>query len=373
VFISGSLVNLRETASTTATVLKKVPMGTECVVEEKTGSGWWRIGCGDTQGWVKTELLATERPTLEPLLDLAEDSKQPLKDRFDAALRATALDPEHSGARTLLWHLFAEQERAQFENIHTREPDAFPRIHVALACLGDLSTEECIKMLLEVGSSIRWHHLELHDRQQPGERTFVSAALDKNDPPQLWVRTGTFKGDSKDLDLQVFTQSRYVPSDALKSALEKLPEPPPKQQDEESRGFSKLQGVLTAGERLMASLLMGTWTQLTRRSGRLVIQRSCAGDPMQIRVDDLGGQVRAYLQFGEDGTDFDVVGVEFNNGTTVFKKLNGGTLKHAISREDKRVSTWTYVEYEPLNGLFVHSAVKDAFPVVEPEKCDDFH
>jgi hypothetical protein len=105
IFISGSLVNLREAASTTATVVKKVPIVTGCGVEEKAGTGWWRIRCGDSLGWAKAELLSAERPTLEPLLALAEDSKQPLKDRFDAALRAAALEPTQDKARDLLWSL----------------------------------------------------------------------------------------------------------------------------------------------------------------------------------------------------------------------------------------------------------------------------
>ncbi len=94
---------------------------------------------------------------------------------------------------------------------------------------------------------------------------------------------------------------------------------------------------------------------------------------MEIRIEAFGEETRVHLQFstedeGEE-TSLIVVGVELNHGTTVFRDLNGGTLKHASWREDPRVSTWTYSECEPLNGLCVHSSQKDAFPVVEPN-CD---
>ncbi|KFA87003.1 hypothetical protein Q664_50690, partial [Archangium violaceum Cb vi76] len=148
VFISGSMVNLRETASPKATVVKQVPIGTACVIEEKAGSGWWRLGCGDSQGWAKAELLSAERPTLEPFLALAGDSKQPLKARFDAALRASALEPGHADARLLLWSLFLEQERVQLERLLTEETRRPPLLHVSVACKGEGETRTCLESAL---------------------------------------------------------------------------------------------------------------------------------------------------------------------------------------------------------------------------------
>jgi hypothetical protein len=132
VFISGSMVNLRETASTSARVVQQLPIGTGCGVEEKASSGWWRIRCGDYQGWAKAELLSAERPTLDSLLALAWDSKQPLKNRFDAALRAATLEPESAAARHQLWLLFTEQELAQPENLLAREPGRSPQSHFSV-------------------------------------------------------------------------------------------------------------------------------------------------------------------------------------------------------------------------------------------------
>jgi hypothetical protein len=154
----------------------------------------------------------------------------------------------------------------------------------------------------------------------------------------------------------------------LKSALEKLPEAHPEKQP---WIVSKLKPVLTPGELLMARQLEGTWTRLTRESEQLVIKVYCYASTQEVRVDILGEQVKVHLELGQDSDAFDVVGVELNNGSMVFKKWNGGTLKSALSREDKRVSSWTSSDYESLNGLFVHDSQKNAFPVVTPESCDD--
>ncbi|WP_224364251.1 SH3 domain-containing protein [Hyalangium versicolor] len=368
VFISGSLVNLRESASATANVLGKAPMGTECVVEEKASSGWWRIGCGDSHGWAKSELLSADRPTVEPLLATAEDPKQPLKNRFDAALRATALEPGHAGARTLLWNLFAEQERVQLEKLLAGKREALPQVRLSAGCEGESSTETCLKKALEVGPSGPWHHVDIRNVESVGKNLFVSAELDRSQPPQLWVRAGTIEGDAKAFDIQVFLQSRYAPSDTLKGALEKLPDAHPAKTSER---LSKFQAVLTPGEVLMARQLLGTWTQLTRKSQELVIQHSCGGSPRQVRVDETDGRVRIHLEFGQDENDYDVASIEMDHGTTLFRMLMGGTLKHALSREDKRLATWVYSESDSFQGLFVHSSQEDEFPVVQPESCDD--
>lgn len=373
VFISGSMVNLREAASTTATVLKQVPMGTECAVEEKAGSGWWRIGCGDSYGWTKSELLSPERPTLEPLLARAQDAMGPLKERFDAALRATALQPEHAEARKLLWSLFAEQERVQLETFLAKEPGRLPLLHASVACTGESTTETCLKQALWVRHQT-WHHLELYPRAPPERSVFVSAALkvplDEKKPPQLWVRTGTVEGDPAALDLQVHAQSRYAPSDTLKNALEKLLESPP---SSHSSRLSRRVAVFTPEALETISQVEGSWTRLTRKARAFVIQEHCNAHTPSISIEMNGDQPRFRVNIGQDEGSYDVAGFQNGrDGSLTLMGWDGTTLKRSRSRDDPRLSTWAFSEYEGINGLFVPEELRSDFPVNTPD-CKGFY
>lgn len=378
VFISGSMVNLREAASKTATLVSQVPIGTECIVEERANSGWWRIGCGDIKGWAKTELLSTERPTLEPHLTLAQDSKQPLKDRFDAALRATALAPEHAAAREILWSLFAEQEWVQTENLLTQEPSRLPLAHFAVACDDGSSTVACLNGAVSphvtswfVDYKASWDLLETRDSERLGGSMFVSVALmrsfiDSKKPPELLVRTGTFKGDSKALDVQVFAQSRYVPSDTLKSALEKLPKTHQTAGREINARFTPEQ--LEALRRLE-----GNWTKLERTAQGLVTGHSC-GHPLAVHLAMHEDHAQVELDLAQDSIHFDVWGVQLaKDGSITLMASNGETLKYALVPEDKRVARWTFPGKDDFKGLFVHSDQEKAFPVDPPKDCDDVY
>lgn len=370
VFIFGSLVNLRDAASPQASVVKQLPLGTECVVEEKANSGWWRIGCGETRGWAKAELLSAERPTLEPLLATAQDSKQPLKDRFDAALRATALAPEHVEARSLLWNLFAEQEWVQLENLLTQQTDRSSQIHVSVACAGESPAEDCLISAFQSNwrsSDLKWY-LRSHHSERLAKSLFVLAVLDrpfaKDKPLQLWVRTGTFAGDAKALDIQVFAESRYVPSDALKSALERLPE---------AHGYaqklSKLDVVLSSKEQEALRPLLGGWNQVFRKSGSFSFWTNChAESGVHFNIQWVEGRLRV-IQSTQEDVHYDVGGVQLaKDGSITLKMMTGQSLKHVRLRDDKRVSSLTGLE----DGLFVHEELRDAFPVEEPApgECD---
>ncbi|QRN97002.1 hypothetical protein JRI60_49950 [Archangium violaceum] len=366
VFISGSMVNLRETASTTATVVKQVPIGTGCVVEEKAVSGWWRIDCGDSQGWTKAELLSAERPTLELLLTLAGDSTRPVKERFDAALRATALDPEHAEARNLLWSLFAEQEQTQLESLLAREPGRRPLVHASVTCEGEGSTETCLQVVLEPPRTrVLRRHLVVHQSERLGKGVFVSTALESTTPPQFWVRTGTYEGDPTALDLQVLAQSRYVPSDTLRNALEKSSEA------HEAMMIPSSIGVLTPEELQLASQLEGSWIGLTQQSGGLVIKHGCDGSADKINVRMLGEQVQIDLDSGPYGHALDVAGVQrARDGSITFRALTGDTLTYTSRRDGTHVSNWAFPEHAVFNGPFVDADHQDIFPVVEETGCD---
>ncbi|WNG13716.1 hypothetical protein [Cystobacter fuscus] len=376
VFISGSMVNLRETASTKANVVKQVPIGTGCAVEEKDGSGWWRIRCGDSQGWTKAELLSAERPKLEPILALAEDTKRPLKERFDAALRASALEPEHTGARDLLLNLFAEQEWAQLERLLTRETKQQPQIHVSVACEDASSTEACIKGMLMSAPESPPYLFKMHHSERLGRNVFVNAELlgwpspDRVNPLEILVRTGTFADDSGDLDVQVFAQSRYVPPDSLKNALAKLPEP-----TEMQATLSKLDLVLSEEEETAIQQLVGTWRQPTRTSQGFVLAPDCRGhEKLRLRIEMTGHHVSVYFE-DEDTFEQDVGGVQLaKDGSITFRVLDGGMIRHKISPDDNRMSLWT-LNWTGMgeNSLFVNPSHVDDFPEVKPDpkECEN--
>lgn len=171
----------------------------------------------------------------------------------------------------------------------------------------------------------------------------------------------------------MFAESRYVPSDTLKSELEKLPD--------------RLEGtwailVLDAGAVLSPEELewvrplVGRWGQVTQESQGLAFWVDCYGnDGIGIHIERVGKRVRVHLE-NQDTWDFDVGEVQaVPDGSITLRMLNGVTLKHARSSDDKRVSRWTGVAdtFGPVDGLYVHSDVMDAFPTVEPGpgECDN--
>jgi hypothetical protein len=189
---------------------------------------------------------------------------------------------------------------------------------------------------------------------------------EKDKPVQLWVRTGTFSGDSKALDLQVFTESRYVPADALKNALEKLP-----QEHQYHQPLPKRDVVLSAEQQEAIRPLMGRWEQVTREGQGYAFWFDCrANRGTRLRLEWHGGVLKVRRDTQEE-VQFDVGGVQLaRDGSITLKMVTGETLKHARSRDDKRVSSWTG---GLADGLFVHDEVKGDFPTVEPApgECDE--
>ncbi|QSQ26750.1 hypothetical protein JY651_18275 [Pyxidicoccus parkwayensis] len=377
VFISGTLVNLREAASPTATPVKQVPLATECAVEEKAASGWWRVRCGDVQGWAAAEFLSSEKPTVEAFLAAAEDLKRPLKQRFDAALRAVTLEPTHAAARERFWRLFVEQERASLEELLAKQDAPLPQLHATASCEGEeTSVESCLMSVLENGARMaEWYRFDFAPQEQTPRRLFVSVMLEKPIPqiesPHFWVRAGTFGGDAQNLDVQVLAASRYVPSDAMRLALE-----PEKPSNEKLPLFSKqLEGVLSEEALQLLRPLVGEWTQLERHDGKLSIVEYCDSQVVTISLKVGESSAHVHIEGGQDEDDFEVMGVQgAKDGSVVLKRWTGETLKYTLPRADKRVSGWVYSAWESINGSFVHATNKKDFPVVAPteEECKEF-
>ncbi|MBN1207445.1 MAG: hypothetical protein JXB05_21385 [Myxococcaceae bacterium] len=374
VFVSGSLVNLREKPFPTASVVKQVPIATECAVEEKADSGWWRIRCADSQGWTKSELLSAEQPTFEPLLALSGDSKLPLKDRFDSVVRAVALNPKHPGARTRLWELFVEQERGQVENLLADATAPRPLAHLAAACKGEeTSAESCFRSVMRrhTGAGyIEWHRLHLENSEGVGKRLFVSVAFQafygSKQPKQLWVHSGTVEGDAKKLDIQVLTLSRYVPSDTLRMALE--PEHPREQP--QLPELSEYKFVLTEEELLMLRPLAGEWLKLEQQGQQLVRLDACTYKPGAIELTVRESTASVYFTIGHDPYTREVAGVQRARDGAILLRHWYGSLNHAATKGKRRVSQWTSSEDEHITGVYVYETDAKHFRSVKASDCE---
>ena len=122
--------------------------------------------------------------------------------------------------------------------------------------------------------------------------------------------------------------------------------------------------------------LVGRWDQLRRQSQKLVFLTDCHGyDGYHVHVELLGDRARVRVE-SQDTWDFDVAGVKLaKDGSITLRMVTGETLKYARSRDDKRVSHWSgrVKGLGLVDGLYVHSDVEGAFPVVEPApgECDN--
>ncbi|HEX5752840.1 MAG TPA: SH3 domain-containing protein [Archangium sp.] len=109
VYVLGSSINLRKEPSAEAESLEKLQIGTECRVAETLEGQWLKVLCGEKEGYASASLLGPEKPSAEKLKAEAKDTKLPLKQREDSALRAATLSPEDAELQKLLGNLFFER------------------------------------------------------------------------------------------------------------------------------------------------------------------------------------------------------------------------------------------------------------------------
>ncbi|MDZ4075535.1 MAG: SH3 domain-containing protein [Hylemonella sp.] len=93
-YVLGTVVNLREEPRASARIVAKLPIATEVEVLESEGS-WRRVVTKagdqpDQKGWLASEFLTSQRPTIESILKSAESDER--KARSMWAGRAAALD-----------------------------------------------------------------------------------------------------------------------------------------------------------------------------------------------------------------------------------------------------------------------------------------
>ena len=187
---------------------------------------------------------------------------------------------------------------------------------------------------------------------------------------------GTFEGETQALDVQVFTAGRYVPSDTLKGALVSLP-PPEHPVRGPLNGASQLKGRLSDDELNLLLPLSGTWTKLTRSAQGLVIQSYCTHQTPSVTVKLGEGRARISIAVGQDGTEFEVMGVQRGKGGSVtLRRWNGHGLTQAAARNEEHAVNWTDPEVgEDFSGLFVHETEAGSFGTLAPteKECNEIY
>jgi len=108
-FVIATSVNLREQQRPDAKIIGKLPIATEVEIE-KTDKEWVLVvvqsGAGKgKRGWLASEFLVNERPTIETILTKSTDTPETsVETRRQWAERAVALDPSNHEALKSLLH-----------------------------------------------------------------------------------------------------------------------------------------------------------------------------------------------------------------------------------------------------------------------------
>jgi hypothetical protein len=275
VYIQGSEVNLRRDANTSAELVKKVLIGTECqrlgAVDKK---GWVRLRCGDTEGFTLDKLVGEEKPALESLLAQARDTSKSTKERLDVATRAATLDPQSEQAAQLVFALFFD---VNFEQLAKDRQADGPREHISIECgpQPPATREQCLTSRLE-DIDYDWHQLGFRD----GER-YVSAMFRDG---MLVVHTGYLQFGNKspydpfkeEFNIVVIARSRSPLSDTLKAVLSKGARVPARPAGDPSSGGAAADTTALSPEssQLFRSLSSG-WTLSQEREGKSVLVEEC--------------------------------------------------------------------------------------------------
>ncbi|OJH39454.1 hypothetical protein [Cystobacter ferrugineus] len=278
VYIQGSEVNLRGSASTDGEVVKKVLIGTECQkLEGAQKKGWVRLKCGEAEGFTLEKLVGADKPNLEALLAQAQDAAKSTKERLDAAARAATLDPQNEQASQLLAQLFFD---VNFEQLAKDKRKGGLHESFLVVCnqtimRSNFTHEECLTRELEK-IEYDWHQLRIRDNH------FVSAMFREGN---LVVYTGHMKSrakgrfDPEDDEFNVIVESRSssTVSDALRNSLQKgarVSDPSENKYsliDDESADMPTL---TPAAYQLLRSL-PSVWYNLQEQSGEKFILVNC--------------------------------------------------------------------------------------------------
>lgn len=227
VFVQGSEINLRGGPSTSAEVMKKVTIGTECQQLEEAPKQWVKLKCGEVEGYTLKSLVGVDRPNFDALLAQARDTQTNAKVRLDAAARAATLEPQNEQAQELLADLFFEVNFKQLQK--DKKKGGLHESFVITCNLGDSAKPkktypECLTRELEK-IEYDWHQVRFQGND------FVSAMYREGSlvvySGRISPRRGKGLFNDRDDDFNVIIESRSTSavSDAVRLALQKAATP----------------------------------------------------------------------------------------------------------------------------------------------------
>ncbi|WNG39990.1 hypothetical protein F0U61_44635 [Archangium violaceum] len=316
VFVQGSEINLRGAPSTSAEVVKKVTIGTECQQLEEAPKQWVKLKCGEVEGYTLKSLVGVDKPSFDALLAQAQDTATDTKVRLDAAARAATLESQNEQALQLLADLFFEVNFKQLQK--DKKKGGLHESFVA-TCNEVYSGrprrtyQECLTRELEK-IEYDWHQVRFQDND------FISAMYREG---SLVVFTGRIsprrgKGllNDEDDDFNILVESRSTSavSDALKLALLKgatssstADEKRPANEQKYSSWYGEYSGmpVLDAASLQLYRSLPPVWYLLHEERGTRYVRSACGVvHAAMLRLDI---HRRAGLYYGEANGSYDNV------------------------------------------------------------------
>ncbi|HLL52249.1 MAG TPA: hypothetical protein VK447_01800 [Myxococcaceae bacterium] len=278
VFIQGSEVNLRALANANGEVVKKLPIGTECT-RLGYSKEWVRLECGGATGFTLKSLIGAEKPTFDALFAKAQDAKAKVKDRFEAATRAAALDPKNEKALDLLAELFFEVNFEQLDK-DSSKGGLHEAVTIKRKMDHDLGRQRNVEesFIWELEKiEYDWHQLRLRDGD------FVSAMYREG---SLVVYTGYISPSAgkgrygKTLDTFTFnveSRTSSAASESLRLALQRgarVPDPARQKYDVLEAEYAGMPALKPDAYKLFRSLPQ-RWHLLSGTKGDRYVDGTC--------------------------------------------------------------------------------------------------
>ncbi|NMO19617.1 hypothetical protein HPC49_12515 [Pyxidicoccus fallax] len=290
VYIQGSEVNLRDKASTTAKVVGKVTIATECQHVKDAPKQWVRIKCGEVEGFTLKSLVGAQKPTAEALLAQAQDTPQPATARLDAAMRAATLDSKNEQALKLLADLFFDVNFEQLLKDRKKgglhEAFIVKRRELEDPKRKETGEEGLLRELEKI--EYDWHRFQLR------RNDFVSAMYRDG---ALVVYTGDYESldgmfkleeDQSEFRVTIESRSSSAVSDVLKLALGQGARPPRADTEKYTSFYAEYPGmaILRPEAFRLLRALPPRWHLLSEEVGAHFIRSTCGwAQTRELRFD----------------------------------------------------------------------------------------
>jgi hypothetical protein len=371
VFIQGSEVNLRALPDPKGEVVRKVPIGTECL-RLGFSKEWVRLECGGATGYMLKSLIGADKPSFDALLAQARDPKAKAPARFEAATRAAALDPKHEQALELLADLFFDVAFEQLEK-DTAKTGLRETVRIRRKKLGSLDADRTVEesFFLELERiGFDWHHLRFRRGR------FVSA-MHRDGSLHVYggylsPNAGKTRAGTLEPEFNVTIQSRTssAASEALKAALQKgarFPDTTLTLSPKED--FSTMPALNVEAHRVYRSLPR-RWHALRGNKGERYVYAPCSmlvGLELLVDIHRRASLEAGYLEVVSGTASWRVTGISKVDASSYKLQLRKADEERQVTvswpTDEANVSSW---KSEPadryLDGLYAVAETK-GFPI----------